>query len=120
MGLKNYIISWLRGAVDLLTYDQIPGYRRLTWLARKRLDVRVIGCALRSAGFWRAAFGLVVATVLVKSLSWHFDLQGAGRDVCGALPIIFFAPWLGRARKRHIGTMLRFRDASHRQQQSSV
>ncbi len=120
MGLRNTILRWLHGVADLFTYHQIPGYRRLTWLARKRLDVRVIGCALRSAGFWRAVFGLLVATVLAQSLSWHFDLQGAGRDVCRALPMIFFAPWLGAARKRHIVSMLRFRDASHRQQQSSV
>jgi hypothetical protein len=120
MCLRNYIIRWRHGVADLFTYHQVPGYRRLNWLAQKRLDFRVIGCALRSAGFWRAVLGLAVATVLAQWLSWRFDLEGAARDICRASPILLFAPWMAGARKRHIVSMLRFRDASHRHQPSSV
>lgn len=115
MRLRNVATSWLDGCRYLAAYDKIPGYRRLPWLARKRLDHQAVAMLLRSPLFWRAVFAIGGANVAMHVLAWHLDLNGAARDLLRALPLLVAFPWLVFARRGFIEALLRNRDTAHRQ-----
>ena len=115
MSVQATMRRWAYGWVHLLTYDQIPRYRRLNWMARKRIDCRMVAHAFRSHRCWWAVLQLWVWVVLAYSVSWHMDMGDTARDLFTALPVIVAAPWLSNARRKKIAALLRVRDVTHRQ-----
>jgi len=115
MRFQDIARSWLDGCRLLAAYDKIPGYRRMRWLERKRLDCQAVAMLLRSPLFWRSAFWIGVANLAIHSLAWHLDLAGAARDLLRAMPLLLAFPWLMSARRDRIRRLLRNRDLAHRQ-----
>lgn len=115
MSLRDLAADWFAGCRHLLSYDNIPGYRRLRWRERKRLDHAATFAILTSPSVWRGVFWVAVITVLMYVVTWRFDLVAAPRDLLRASPTLLSLPWLVSARRREIRTLLRFRDAPHRQ-----
>jgi len=115
MRLPSVARSWIGGCRCLAAYDNIPGYRRLRWLERKRLDCQAIAMLPRSRSFWRGVVWIGVANLAMHSLAWHLDLVGAARDLLRALPFLLVFPWLASARLACMRTLLRNRDLAHRQ-----
>jgi hypothetical protein len=115
MSLRDLAADWLFGCRYLLTYGDIPGYRRLPWREKKRLDHAAAFAILRSTGFWRGAFGVAAATVLMYAVTWRFDLVAAPRDLLRVSPTLLSLPWLMVARRREIRMLLHFREMPHRQ-----
>jgi len=115
MAIRVVVQNWLHGCRDLLAYDRIPGYRRLPWLERKRLDLRFILSLILSHSFWRGAFGVGVASTLVHVLIWRADIGAPQADMLRTVPIFFSVPWIMSARRKKIVLLIRFREAAHRQ-----
>jgi hypothetical protein len=115
MTIPNVVQDWLRGCGDLLAYDRIPGYRRLPWFERKRLDLRFILSLILSHSFWRGAFGVGVASTLVHVLIWRTDIDAPQADLLRTLPVFLPVPWIMSARRKKIVSLLRFRETAHRQ-----
>jgi len=107
---------WWRVVCRQLTYDRIPGYRRLSWSERKRLDHAVACHLLGRRAFWRSVFGIAVATVLMYVVTWENDSVGARRDLLRALPLMASFPALAASRRKIIRALLRNRDADHGQE----
>jgi len=106
---------WLDHYSRLAAYDRVPGYRRLSWRERKRLDHAVVVMLICAPSFWRAVFWVGVMTVLMYVVSWQRDLVGAPRDLLRALPLISTFPALAAARRRNLRTLLHNRDGDHGQ-----
>ncbi len=115
MSLRDLAADWVAGCRHLLIYDNIPGYRRLRWRERKRLDHAATVAIVTSSSFRRGAFGVAVATVLMYVVTWRFDLVAAPRDLLRMSPTLLSLPWLVSARRREIRALLRFRETPHRQ-----
>jgi hypothetical protein len=118
--MRDIIASWVSGCRYLLTYDNLPGYRRLSWLDRKRVDIAVVFTLLRSRVFLRGVFYIGVATVVAYVVTWSYDMHGAGRDLLRVAPILFSLPWIATARRKYVASILRFRDLIHRQPQTDM
>ena len=118
--MRDIIAGWTSGCRYLLTYDNLPGYRRLSWLDRKRVDIVVVVTLLRSRAFLRGAFCIGVATVVAYIVTWRCDMYGAGRDLLRVAPILFSLPWIAMARRKYVASILRFRDLIHRQPQADM
>lgn len=114
MSMRDIIASWMSGCRYLLTYDNLPGYRRLSWPDRKRVDIAAAFTLFRSRAFLRGAFYTSVAVVVAYVVTWRYDMHGAGRDLLRVAPILFSLPWIATARRKHILSILRFRDLIHR------
>jgi len=114
MTLRDAGRNWFAGCRSLWSYDNIPGYRRLSWPQRKRLDHLVALALLRTANFWRGAFAVAVAVVLAHVVAWRFDLDAAPRELLRACPILLSLPWLLAARRQKIREYLRIRELPHR------
>ncbi len=100
------LASWLKGWSDLAGHNEIPGYRELPWLSRKKLDHRALWRGLCSEGFWRAAAIVLMGVTVAHILGWHWDLTDWRQDLLRVLPILLATPWLAAARKRHLRAML--------------
>jgi hypothetical protein len=118
--MRDIIASWVSGCRYLLTYDNLPGYRRLSWLDRKRVDIAAAFILFRSRAFLRGAFYTSVAMVVAYVVTWRYDMYGAGRDLLRVAPILLSLPWIATARRKHILSILRFRDLIHRQPQTDM
>ena len=101
-----WLTAWLKGWSELSGYDDVPGYRGLSWTARKKLDHLALWRGLCSEGFWRALFIVIVFCMIARILTWHWDLSGWPRDLLRSVPIMLALPWLAAARKRHIQSLL--------------
>jgi len=104
---QRRIIDWLKAWAEIVNYTEIPGYRRLSWPARKKLDHQALWLAVRSATFWRAALVVLAAVLLAHILTWRFDLIGWQRDLLRCLPIVLAAPGMAAMRRRLIEQLLR-------------
>ena len=113
--LRESALAWKDGCRHLLAYDNIPGYQRLSWIGRKRIDHQAAIAILFSPAFWRAAFLVGVMTMAMHVLTWHLDLTGAMRDLFRALPLLLSMPWVASARRKKVFALLDFRDRAHRQ-----
>lgn len=120
MRLRDIIGGWLSGCRYLLTYDNLPGYGRLSWLDRKRVDIAAAFTLLRSREFQRGVFCVSVATVVAHLFTWRHDMHGAGRDLLRVAPILLSLPWIATARRNCVLSILRFRDLIHRQPESDM
>lgn len=120
MHVFRFTRSWLEGCRYLLTYDNFPGYRRLAWTERKRIDVAAVTSMVCSKSFWRGAFWAAAATLLMNLLTWRYDLVGARRDMLRAIPLLVCLPLVAHARQKHVRVLLRFRDMPHRQSGDDV
>jgi hypothetical protein len=98
--------AWLAACRELTGYDGVPGYSRLRWRDRKRLDHLALWRGLRSSGFWRACIVVLNLCLVAQILCWQFDLAGWRHDLLKALPILLATPWLAAARKRHLRDLL--------------
>jgi hypothetical protein len=116
----RFIRSWLEGCRHLLTYDNFPGYRRLAWIERKRIDIAAATSLVCSKLFWRGAFWAAAATLLMHLLTWRYDLVGARRDMLRAIPLLVCLPLVAHARQKCVRMLLRFRDMPHRQSGDDV
>lgn len=116
MTIRIVIRDWLDGCRDLLAYHRIPGYRRLSLLERKRLDLRFVLLLILSHSFWRGVFAVGVATTLIHVLIWRNEIGAPYGDVLRTLPILFFLPWIMSARRKKIVSQIRFRfrETAHR------
>ena len=114
MRLPHLLTSWLGGCRDLLTYDNLPGYRRLSWRARKRADARAAWAILTSRACLRYVLWVGAATLAMYVLTWRLDFAGAGRDLLRAMPGLLSLPWVASSRRRQIASTFRFRDSLHR------
>jgi hypothetical protein len=97
---------WVKSWAEILSYDEISGYSRLSWTERKRLDLTALCMAFCSASFWRAAFVVLAAVLLAHILSWRFDLIGWQRDLLRVLPMVLAAPGVAAKRRRLIEGLL--------------
>jgi hypothetical protein len=104
--LPHFIRCWLTDCREILDYAEIPGYRELSWPARKALDHRALLKAVCSAQFWHIALVLVAASLLAHILTWRFDLIGWQRDLLRCSPFLFAAPGLAAMRRRLIRQLL--------------
>ena len=118
--VRKSTCTWKDGCRYLLTYDRIPGYTRMPWIERKRIDHQAACALLFTSAFRRAVFWVGVMTVLMHVLAWHLDLQGAMRDMLRASPLLFSFPWVASARRRKILALLSIRDKAHRQARSDA
>ena len=100
------IRTWFEAWAQIMSYDDIPGYSRLSWTARKKLDLKALCMAFCLASFWRAVFVVLAAVLLAHILSWRFDLIGWQRDLLRALPIVLAAPGVAAKRRRLIEGLL--------------
>ncbi|MBT8440909.1 MAG: hypothetical protein KJO76_00880 [Gammaproteobacteria bacterium] len=112
--MRDMIGDWLSGCRYLLTYDNLPGYRRLSWRDRKRVDIAATFTLLRSRTFLRGALCVAIAVAIAHILTWRYDMYGARRDLLRVAPILLSLPWLATARRKHVASTLRFRDLIHR------
>lgn len=115
MSIRDFAADWANGCRHLLSYDNIAGYRRLSWRERKRIDGEAALAILFSPAFRRGAFAVAAATVAMYAIGWRFDLGGAPRDLLRIGPMLLSLPWLISARRRMIRALLRFREMPHRQ-----
>jgi len=86
--------------------EAMARYRDLGWIARRRVDARVVGRLLRSARFRRAGLVLVSVQLLVLGCAWHWDLTGWRRDLMRAAPALLAVPWGAAVRRRAIASIL--------------
>jgi hypothetical protein len=106
MTYRNAIPNWLVAWREIAGYDDVPGYRQLPWLQRKKLDHVVLWRGFWSEGFWRAFFVVLTLVVLALIICWHWDLAGWRRDLLRCCPPLGAIPWLAAARKRHLRALL--------------
>jgi len=102
----TWIRNWLKACGEISNYPDIPGYRGLSWAARKKLDHQALCMLVRRKSFWRATFVVLAAISLAHILTWRFDLIGWQRDVLRCLPIVLAAPWMAAMRRRLIQQLL--------------
>ena len=100
------IRNWFKACGEIINYVDIPGYRRLSWPARKKLDHQALWMAVGSASFWCAALVVFAAILLAHILTWKFDLIGWQRDLLRCLPIVLAAPGMAAMRRRLIQQLL--------------
>jgi hypothetical protein len=103
---QTCIAAWFKAWPELSGYEDVPGYRDLPWLSRKKLDHLALWHGLRSESFWRAFFFIATFEIVAHILVWNWDLDDWPRDLLKSLPLILAMPWLAAARKRHIRNML--------------
>ena len=115
MEIPAAIQRWLDGCRCLLDYDRIPGYRRLSWFERKRLDIRFSLSLILSHSFWRGLFAVGVSSILVHVLIWRADIGPPYADLLRIAPILFPVPLIMSARRKKIVSLIRFRETAHRQ-----
>jgi hypothetical protein len=105
--MPTRIRNWFIACREIMNYADIPGYRRLSWSARKKLDHQALWLAARSATFWRAVLVVLAAVLLAHILTWRFDLIGWQRDLLRCLPIVLAAPGMAAMRRRLIEQLLK-------------
>jgi hypothetical protein len=109
MRIRESFLFWLSGWHDLASYDDVEGYRQLSWGRRKALDHRILWRGIRSEGFWRALFFVGALAVVCLAITWRLDLAGWQRDLLRCCPILTAIPWLAAARKRHLRALIKAR-----------
>jgi hypothetical protein len=101
------IITWLHACKDLFGYDDIPGYRRLHWLSRKKLDALALCRGVCKKGFWRAFSAVLFSDLLIHVSIWRHDLDGVSGDILRTLSPLLAMPWMAAARKRQLRALLK-------------
>lgn len=107
---QKSIRNWIRAWGRVPKYRDIPGYRRMSWTARKKLDCRAVCLAVRTGDFWRAVFIVLAGVLLANILGWQFDLTGWRRDLIRCLPVVMAAPGTATLRRRLIVQLLKGRE----------
>ena len=87
MSLRILATNWVDGCRLLITYQDVPGYRRLSWYERKRLDHLVAAAIFCSKPFWHGAFALAVVVFGMHVVVWCNDLAGPVADVIRGVPV---------------------------------
>ena len=106
MSISRPISAWLAAARELVGYDDVPGYRELSWWQRKKLNHLVLWRGICSEGFWRALFIVVALGLAALIICWRWDLTGWQRDILRSCPPLIALPWLAAARKRYLRALL--------------
>jgi len=84
----------------------LPGYARLSWPARKRLDLAVLLLGLRHRGTWRGVLLVAAGLALAHGLRGYWSLHGPGWQLGQCLVVLAALPAMARARRRMLRQLL--------------
>ena len=90
----------------LLFHRDIDGYRELSFVQRKRLDLLSMHRGLTTAGFWKAVLILCALLLGLEIVLLAFDVQDWRARLARFLPLAVAAPWVSAARRRLIAGLL--------------
>ena len=86
--------------------DPRPGFSRLGWLLRKRLELAALLIGLRRPGTWRAALRLALALLLAQLLRGYWSLDGPAWQLAQCLLALAMLPAVARARRAILRLLL--------------
>ena len=99
-------MSLSTGVRAFFFHRDIDGYRRLSFLQRKRLDMLAMRHGLATAGFWKAVLIVCALLLALETVLLTFDVQDWRADLARFLPLAIVAPWVAAARRRLITRLL--------------
>ena len=94
------IVNWLTGWREILEHDCVPGYRERARHQRLLLELRVLGHAFRTRGFWRLFVWYHVLCLAAMTGCWCWDLSGLRAALLQFMPGVVIFPWIANGRKR--------------------
>lgn len=83
-----------------------PGFARLGWLARQRLELAALLLAVRRPCTWRAALLLVLALLLAQLLRGYWSLEAPAWQLAQCLPALAQLPAVARGRQAILRLLL--------------
>lgn len=83
-----------------------PGFDRLGWLARQRLELAALLIAVRRPRAWRAALWLALALLLVQLLRGYWSLDAPAWQLAQCLPALALLPAVARGRQAILRLLL--------------
>ena len=92
---------------DFFSHRGIEGYSDLPFWHRKTLDLRVIGIAIGTGGFWKGVLFIAVLALAIETAALRLDVRDWPLDFARMSLFLLIAPWIAGGRKRHLRALLR-------------
>ena len=92
---------------DFLGQKNPPGFAKLSWLQKQRLNGRALTAFFCTFSALRLLLWIIVWSLSTQLLIWRLDLREGPGVLLVSLATVWAWPWLSRSRRWHIALLLR-------------